>query len=118
MGEPVVIVLDTHIWIWWAHNDPLLPPDYAQTVAAHEATGLGISAISCWEIAKLVEYNRLTLPLPLDDWMRRALAYPGIMLLELSPENAAAASISQRPGGPNNCRNSACTSGFVGHLRP
>ncbi|MBS1810356.1 MAG: type II toxin-antitoxin system VapC family toxin [Acidobacteria bacterium] len=83
-----MIVLDTHVWIWWVHGDPLLPSDVAQVVAAHEATGLGISAISCWEIAKLVEYNRLQLPLPINDWMAQALAYPGIVLLELSPEIA------------------------------
>ena len=22
-----MIVLDTHVWIWWVHNDPLLPSD-------------------------------------------------------------------------------------------
>jgi PIN domain nuclease of toxin-antitoxin system len=59
-----VIVLDTHVWIWWVHNDPLLPKDAAQVVTAYESSGLGISAISCWEIAKLVEYSRLILPLP------------------------------------------------------
>lgn len=83
-----MIVLDTHIWIWWVHNDPHLPADVAQVVTTHEAAGLGISAISCWEIAKLVEYNRLTLPLPVTDWMTQALSYPGIILLELSPEIA------------------------------
>ena len=84
----VVIVLDTHVWIWWVHNDPLLLPDVAQVVATYESTGLGISAISCWEIAKLVEYNRLSLPLPIHDWMAQALSYPGIAWLELSPEIA------------------------------
>lgn len=83
-----MIVLDTHVWIWWVHNDPLLPADVAQVVAAHEATGLGVSAISCWEVAKLVEYNRITLPLPISDWMTKALSHSGIMLLEFSPEIA------------------------------
>ncbi|MFN0119619.1 MAG: type II toxin-antitoxin system VapC family toxin [Blastocatellia bacterium] len=83
-----MIILDTHVWIWWVHNDLLLPPEMAQAVAAHESVGPGISAISCWEIAKLVEYNRLRLPLPISDWMTQALSYPGITLLELSPEIA------------------------------
>jgi PIN domain nuclease of toxin-antitoxin system len=30
------------------------PDDYARTVALHESDGLGVSAISCWEVAKLV----------------------------------------------------------------
>ncbi|MEK7830618.1 MAG: type II toxin-antitoxin system VapC family toxin [Acidobacteriota bacterium] len=83
-----MILLDTHIWVWWVHGDPQLPPDLAQIISAHEATGLGVSAISCWEVAKLAEYNRLTLPLSVSDWMKAALAYPGIVLLELSPEIA------------------------------
>jgi len=83
-----VIVLDTHVWIWWVHNDPLLPHNAAQVVTAYESTGLGISSISCWEIAKLVEYNRLILPLSVNDWMKQALSYPGIRLLELTPEIA------------------------------
>jgi PIN domain nuclease of toxin-antitoxin system len=57
-----VIILDTHVWVWWVHGDSKLPNDYALQVARHEDDGLGISAISCWEVAKLVEYGRLTLP--------------------------------------------------------
>ena len=57
-----MIVLDTHIWIWWVHGDAQLPTAYHTYIQAQEAYGLGISAISCWEVAKLVEYSRLTLP--------------------------------------------------------
>ena len=85
-----MIILDTHIWIWWVHNDPLLPPEMAQAIKTHEATGLGVSAISCWEVAKLVENKRLTLPFAVKDWMKLALSYPGLRLLELSPEIAVA----------------------------
>jgi PIN domain nuclease of toxin-antitoxin system len=57
---------------------------------------LGISAISCWEVAKLVEYGRLTLPLPVLDWLDQALAYPGMRLLELTPRIAVES--TQLPG--------------------
>ena len=49
---------------------------------------MGISAISCWEVAKLVEKGRLVLPCPIADWLENALAYPGITLLPLTPEIA------------------------------
>ena len=81
-----MIILDTHIWIWWVHDDAQLLPIYRDYVQAHEAKGLGISAISCWEVAKLVEGGRLTLPLPVGEWLTKALAYPGIRLLDLSPQ--------------------------------
>jgi len=50
-----------------------------------EQTGIGVSAISCWEVAKLVERQRLFLPCPVFDWIQQALSYPGVRLLDLSP---------------------------------
>lgn len=44
-----------------------------------------MSAISCWEVAKLVERGRLALPCPVFDWLQQALSYPGVRLIELSP---------------------------------
>ena len=80
-----MIILDTHIWVWWVHGDTHLPERYNTYLALHEAQGLGVSVISCWEVAKLVEYGRLTLPCPVAEWLDQALAYPGIRLLELTP---------------------------------
>lgn len=84
-----MIVLDTHIWIWWVHGDPRLTQAQTSVISAAEATGIGVSAISCWEVAKLVEYKRLVLPSPTREWLDQALSYPGVRLLSLSPEVAA-----------------------------
>ncbi len=81
-----MIVLDTHIWIWWVHGDDKLKQEYQNYVQSQELQGLGISTISCWETAKLVERSRLTLPCPVSEWLDQALAYPGICLLELTPQ--------------------------------
>ena len=83
-----MIILDTHIWVWWVHDAPELPASYRTIIEQNEATGIGISAISCWEIAKLVEKGRLRLPYSTDHWFTLALAYPGILLIPLSPEIA------------------------------
>lgn len=77
-----MIILDTHIWIWWVQGDNRLTQQHQTFIKA--ADGLGISLYSCWEVAKLVEYDRLVLPCPLEEWFKAALAYPGIQLLELS----------------------------------
>ena len=55
-----MIILDTHIWIWWVDESPKLPLHYQAYIQANESQGLGVSIISCWEVAKLVEYRRLT----------------------------------------------------------
>ena len=80
-----MIVLDTHIWIWWVNNSPELTPDASACLSAHESDGLAISAISVWEVAKLVERNRLALSLPVDQWISTALTYPGIQLIPPFP---------------------------------
>lgn len=83
-----MIILDTHIWIWWVHGDASLPTTIRTLLEASEKTAIGVSAISCWEIAKLVQCQRLTLPCPVFDWLQQALAYPGVRLLDLSPRIA------------------------------
>ena len=40
-----MIVLDTHIWVWWVHDAPELPDEYRTIIEAHETGGFGISAI-------------------------------------------------------------------------
>lgn len=80
-----MIVIDTHIWVWWVHGDAHLSAHQTEWLRENEEQGLGVSVISCWEVAKLVEYNRLTLPCPVAEWLEQALGYPGISLLELTP---------------------------------
>ncbi len=81
-----MIVLDTHIWVWWVHGDARLTKQQQQVLQQHEQSGLRVSAISCWEVAKLVEYGRLVLPSPTLEWLEQALAYPGVRLIELTRE--------------------------------
>ncbi len=79
-----MIILDTHIWVWWVNDSPRLTEQHKLWIEDYQSQGLGISVISCWEVAKLVEKNRLFLSIPVDEWLQTALAYPGIQLLDLS----------------------------------
>lgn len=76
----------------------VLPPFLLRYLDDHEgeADSFGVSVFSCWEVAKLVELGRIELPDPVEVWMRRALAYPGIQLLDLTP--AIAIESTQLPG--------------------
>ncbi|GAB4459786.1 MAG: type II toxin-antitoxin system VapC family toxin [Anaerolineae bacterium] len=91
-----MIVLDTHTWIWWVDDHPKLPQSHRQTIAASQTDGVGVSAISCWEVAKLVELGRLKLTISVKDWINQALQYPGVRLLPLTPEIAIES--TQLPG--------------------
>ncbi len=57
-----MIVLDTHVWIWWVHASERLTRSQIEIIQANEADAIGVSAISVWEIAKLVQLGRLELP--------------------------------------------------------
>ncbi len=85
-----MILLDTHVWVWWVHGDRRLTPSQAATIEGAESDVIGVSAISCWEVAKLVEQGRLGLPRSVEEWLGLALGYPGVRLIELSPEVAVA----------------------------
>ena len=80
-----MIVLDTHIWIWWVQGDKRLSANQTKAIQDNEEDGLGVSAISCWEVAKLVEKGRLVLPVEVEEWLELALSYPGIELIPISP---------------------------------
>ena len=80
-----MILLDTHVWFWWVQDVPRLTVEHQALLSGNEASGLAISAISCWEIAVLVAKGRLVLPIDVKDWMEQALAYPGLQLLPLTP---------------------------------
>ena len=92
-----MIVLDTHIWVWWTIDPDRLSETQRQEIARNEDDRIGISAISCWEVAKLSEYGRLALPVGLSEWFQAALRYPGISLLGLTPEVAIES--TSLPGG-------------------
>ena len=88
-----MVILDTHVWVWWVHGDARLTAAQADAILESASSGVGVSAISCWEVAKLVERQKLKLPHPVGLWLREALGYPGVRLLELTPEVAVASTL-------------------------
>ena len=85
-----MILLDTHIWIWWVVGDPRFTEGFREVLETHRASGIGVSAISCWEVAKLVELNRVGFHLPVGEWLERAATHEGCRVLALTPRIAAA----------------------------
>lgn len=79
-----MILLDTHIWVWWVSNDSHLADAQTQFLRNHETEGWGVSIVSCWEVAKLVEHGRLSLDRPVGRWIEESLAIPHVRLVDLS----------------------------------
>ena len=83
-----MILLDTHVWVWWTVDVDQLTENQIRTISESEGNEIGVSAISCWEIAKLVERGRLRLSMESARWFEASVQYPGITLLGLTPEIA------------------------------
>jgi len=81
-----VILLDTHIWVWWVSQPDRLQPAHRELLAVGADRSFGVSIISCWEVAKLVEYGRLKLDRSIGLWLESAVAEPGVSLLPLNPQ--------------------------------
>ena len=91
------MILDTGVWFRWVMGAPDLGRGHARAV--RDAEPVRVSIISAWEVAKLVEHNRLELPEPLNRWMGKALSPSGVNLLPLTPEIAILS--TQLPGNFN-----------------
>ena len=82
-----MIVLDTHIWLWWINLDQAhLKPTWIARIESAES--VGVSAISCFEITWLAQHHRITLSGTEDDWFDKALDGSGIRLLPITPRIA------------------------------
>jgi PIN domain nuclease of toxin-antitoxin system len=92
-----LIVIDTHIWIWWVHGHSDLKPWMQACLQEHEDDTICVSAISCWEIARLASLSKLDLGCPVSEWFSLALSYPGIELTDLTPEISTEANYLPEP---------------------
>jgi PIN domain nuclease of toxin-antitoxin system len=81
-----MIILDTHVWLWWMNESSKLSVNALEAI--NTADVIGIPAISCWEIAMLVEKSRIGLSMDVQIWLDLALQYQNVQLLPLTPEIA------------------------------
>jgi PIN domain nuclease of toxin-antitoxin system len=79
-----VIILDTHVWLWWINQDFTHLGD-AWREALERADRIGVSAISCFEVAWLVHHGRIVLPEATDTWFEKALGGSGIDIAPITP---------------------------------
>jgi PIN domain nuclease of toxin-antitoxin system len=72
-----LIVLDTHVWIWWLSNPAEIPPRARATIAEASRDGaIYISSISVWEIMMLAARGRLAFTMDAQDWITKAEGLP------------------------------------------
>lgn len=82
-----MIVMDTHIWLWWVNRDlNLLGNKRAEILG--RSSPLAVSAISCFEIAWLNHHQRIVLPQNKTEWFEKSLTGSNILLLPITTKVA------------------------------
>ena len=80
--ESNLIVLDTHIWLWWLLQDTK-KLSQSRLEKIEQSKQVAISAISCFEVAWLNHHKRISLPFNIEEWFDMALEGSGITLLSI-----------------------------------
>ncbi len=80
-----MIVLDTHVWIWFISNPKNLSKRAEKVVnQALKDKSVLISSISAWELAHLVKRDRIKLTLEITDWIAKSEALPFIQFIPVT----------------------------------
>jgi len=93
-----MIILDTHV-LFWTQNHPTKIPQNTLELIDKE-TEVGIPSISLWEIAMLVQKDRIDLEMPIYDWFEEILEKQKFRLLPLSPTVAIQSGTLDMHGDP------------------
>lgn len=82
-----IIVLDTHIWIWFITQEfERFPAHWREVIETSEI--VGVSPVSCYEVALAQQRGRLQLPCTTELWLQEALEPSGITLFTLTAQIA------------------------------
>jgi len=84
-----MIVLDTHVLIWWVDGGVKL--SRAATLAIKRAqaeNAIMVSSITAWEIAMLVDRARLTLTMDVPTWLSTVNRIPGLRFIPIDNQIA------------------------------
>jgi len=85
-----MILLDTHVLLWWILEEKRLSLRQRRAISrAGPESPLLLSDISLWEVAMLYALGRFRLDRPLRQWLEQATAPPLVRTCPISPAIAA-----------------------------
>ncbi|MEA1889118.1 MAG: type II toxin-antitoxin system VapC family toxin [Pseudomonadota bacterium] len=82
-----MIILDTHVLIWWVNADKRLSKKAMSAIKKelnNENGEILISSISAWEVAMLVEKERISLTMNVDDWLETVAEIEAVKFIPIN----------------------------------
>ena len=76
-----MILLDTHVLIWWMNGEHYKLSDSALAAIELQNQARLLSAVSCWEVAMLIEWSILGLIIHCERWLALLASVPRQQLL-------------------------------------
>jgi PIN domain nuclease of toxin-antitoxin system len=93
-----LIVLDTHVLVWWLTQAPGLSTGGKRAIGKHTAAGeIVASTISVLEIVTAVRRGRLQLTVPVEQWLADMRSIPELHMEPVSADIAALAGSLPEP---------------------
>lgn len=68
-----MILLDTHVWLWWLFEEGDLTDKEREILDEHAAKGeIRISAATVWEVELLEKAGKINIDIDFETWIRKA----------------------------------------------
>jgi PIN domain nuclease of toxin-antitoxin system len=90
VGRLLIVVIDTHILLWWVSGSESLSATAASALDNTLSNGgeVLISSISAWEISMLITKGRLVLTMEVESWLREVAQIEGTRFVPIDNEIA------------------------------
>ncbi|MGE3620473.1 MAG: type II toxin-antitoxin system VapC family toxin [Acidimicrobiia bacterium] len=99
-----MILLDTHVALWWATEPSRISPRVVRELATSER--IHISPATCWEIAELVAIGRIELDRDVHVWMHGLCTKERVTITPIDPAIATSAGMLPGQGFPGDTADS------------
>ena len=93
-----MIVLDTHVWVWWVSGAGRLSHVAAELIERGVTErSIHVSSISAWEVSLLVRSGRLELTMDPEDWIASSESLPFLQFVPVDSRIATRAATLPGP---------------------
>jgi PIN domain nuclease of toxin-antitoxin system len=86
-----VILIDTHILLWWQENDDSLRQEYRDILDQNNDEFIAISTATLMEIICLYDRGRIILPESVEQWLLKITSNKRLLVIPISSRIAVEA---------------------------